>query len=309
MPEYECYRLSIGLKSPLGTPWQADTIIGQLAWMVAFNEGIKGVEEFLSPFIAGDPPFIVSDGFPAGLLPRPLGFKPSAGINDLRSYTREKSKREADFLSLSDFEMTRRGKDSEGEPVASPWEEFQTLHAVISRNSNTTTEESGNLFSTESWVVKQEDDELGASSMNLYLYCLESWREKIQILFQQLSKFGFGRDKSVGLGQFDLMKMEEWKEFEQFDGADGFIALSSFVPDENDPIEAKWSLNIKYGKLGETAGSGNPFKRPFPQIKPGATFFTGEPPRKFYGRILEGIAPGFLKAVQICYCLAVPCRY
>lgn len=308
MSEYECYRLSIGLKSPLGTPWQADTIIGHLAWMVAFNEGAKGVAEFLAPFVAGDPPFIVSDGFPAGLLPRPLGVKESADINDLSSYARERSKRKAQFLKISDFEKARQGKEIEGDPLPSPWEAFETLHATISRKSNTTTDEAGNLFSTESLVLKREDQDYEASTIDLYLHCLKPWREKIEKYFQQLSMIGFGRDKSVGSGQFNILKMEECKGFGSFDGANGFIALSSFVPAEGDPVNGKWALNIKYGKLGENVDYGNPFKRPFLQIKPGAAFYTGGPPKAFYGRVLKDLAPGFPEAVQICYTLAVPCK-
>jgi len=308
VPEYECYRLSIGLKSPLGTPWQADTIIGHLAWMVAFNEGAKGVEEFLAPFVAGDPPFIVSDGFPAGLLPRPLGVKEFADINDLSSYARERSKRKAQFLKISDFEKARQGKEIEGDPLPSPWEEFETLHAAISRKSNTTADEAGNLFSTDSLVIKRDDQDYEASTINLYLYSVKPWIRKIEKLFHQFSLVGMGRDKSVGLGQFDLISMEEWKGFGGFEGANGFIALSSFVPAEYDPVEGKWALNIKYGKLGENAGLGNPFKRPFLQIKPGATFYTGEVSKAFYGRVLTDLAPGFPEAVQVCYCLAVPGR-
>jgi CRISPR-associated protein Csm4 len=276
--------------------------------MVAFNEGVKGVEEFLAPFITGEPPFVVSDGFPTGLLPRPLGVKQQTGINDLASYARERRKLKSEFLKIADFEKARRGKKIEGEPLSSPWEEFETLHATISRKSNTTTDEAGNLFSTESWVIKGEDQDDEASNINVYFYCLKSWREKIERLFQQLSMIGFGRDKSVGSGQFNLLKMEEWKGFGGFDGANGFIALSSFAPAEEDPVNGKWGLNIKYGKLGENAASGNPFKRPFLQITPGATFHTGGPPRAFYGRVLKDLAPSFPEAVQICYTLAVPCK-
>lgn len=306
MVEYECYRLSIGLKSPLGTPLQADTIIGHLAWMVAFNEGAKGVGEFLTPFVAGVPPFVISDGFPTGLIPRPLGIKRSVANNDLTSYSRERSKRRAEFLQISDFEKARRGQEVIGDPVFSPWEEFETLHAAISRKSNTTTDEGGNLFSTESWVIKGEDPGDEVSTIDLYLSCLKSWRDKTEKLFQQLSMIGFGRDKSVGSGRFNLLKMEEWRGFGGFNEANGFTALSSFVPAENDPVEGKWRLNIKFGKLGENAGHGNPFKRPFLQIRPGATFYTGDAPKPFYGRVLPGIAPGFPEAIQVCYCLAVP---
>ena len=69
-----------------------------------------------------------------------------------------------------------------------------------------------------------------------------------------------------------------------------------------------WSVNVKLGKLGEAAGTGNPFKRPLIQIKPGAVFRTGGRPTPFYGRVVKDIAPGMPDAVQICFTLAVPCK-
>jgi CRISPR type III-A-associated RAMP protein Csm4 len=232
--------------------------------------------------------------------------KQAAGIQDIDSYSRERRARKAEFLKAPDFEAARLGQEIKGNPVPSPWEEFETLHAMISRKSNTTTDEAGNLFSTESWGIKQDFAPNGLPTINIYLYCQETWRVKIENLFQDLSTVGFGRDKSVGFGQFEILKMEEWEGFRNFKGANAFIALSSFVPQENDPAEGKWAFNIKYGKLGEIAASKNPFKKPFLQVKPGAAFFTGGPPKPFYGRVLTGLSPSFPEAIQICYCLAVP---
>jgi CRISPR-associated protein Csm4 len=304
--ELKSYRITLRLKSPMGTPWQADTIIGHLAWIERFKNGERGIKEFLSPFLEGKPPFVLSDGFPEDLLPRPYGMKQAAAIQDLDSYSRERRARKAEFLKASDFGAICLGQEIKGHPVPSPWEEFETLHATISRKSNTTSDEAGNLFSTESWCINREFAPNAFQAINIYLYCQETWRARIEDLFRDLSSVGFGRDKSVGLGQFEILKMDEWEGFKKFKGANAFIALSSFVPQENDPIEGRWAFNIKYGKLGETAPSGNPFKRPFLQMKPGAVFFTGGSPKPFYGRVLSNLSPSFPEAIQICYCLAVP---
>jgi len=66
--------LQITLKMESGTltPFQADTIFGHLCWVIAHKEGEKGLEEFLKPFKQGNPPFIISDGFPGELLPKPM---------------------------------------------------------------------------------------------------------------------------------------------------------------------------------------------------------------------------------------------
>ena len=305
MDAYSCYRFIIKLKSPFGTPWQADTIMGHLVWLVAQKEGKEGVKDFLAPFIKGNPPFVLSDGFPAGLLPRPLGYKQKLGAKDLDSYANEKMSRKAEFLTLSDFDAIRLGGEIEIEPVSFPWIGIETLHAVISRETGTTGE-GGNLFTTESWALRQELWREEAI-LSIYVCSLEGWVGKIERMFTDLSLVGFGKDKSVGLGHFEFLGKEEWDGFSGFQEADGFISLSTFVPAVNDPVEGKWAINIKYGKLGENAGNGNPFKKPLLQFKPGAVFYTDKEPKPFYGRVVEGIAPGLPEAIQICYCLAVPC--
>jgi len=304
---YSCYRLIIQLKSPFGTPWQADTIMGHLAWHVAYQEGEEGVKSFLTPFLEGKPPFVLSDGFPSGLLPRPFGQKHKIGVKDLDSYTSEKIRRKTEFLNPSDFQALRLGETVEVGPISSPWIDIETLHAAISRQTGTTGE-GGNLFAAESWVLRQNLWEENRALLSIYLYCEDGWIERIERMFTDLSSVGFGKDKSVGLGHFKFLRKEKWDGFSVFQGANGFISLSTSVPGVNDPTEGRWAINIKYGKLGENAGNGNPFKKPLLQIRPGSTFYTGDEPKPFYGRVVGGIASGFPEAVQICYCLAVPCR-
>lgn len=306
MDTYNCYRLTLRLKSPFGTPWQADTIIGHLAWLVAYQEGKEGIKTFLSPFLEGCPPFVLSDAFPTRLLPRPLGQKLKLQVKDLESYAGERVRHKSEFLNLDDFQAIRLGKNISIDPVSSPWIGIEMLHAAISRETGTT-REGGNLFATESWTLRQELWENNDALISIYVYCKDGWIERVERLFMELSSIGFGKDKSVGLGHFEFLQKEKWDGFSVFEEANGFISLSTFVPGLNDPTEGRWAINIKYGKLGENAGSGYPFKRPLLQIRPGSVFYTGQNPKPFYGRVVEGIAPGFPEAVQICYCLAVPC--
>ncbi len=308
MDAHNCYRLVIGLKAPFGTPWQADTIMGHLAWLVAHQEGKEGVKKFLTPFLEGKPRFVLSDGFPTDLLPRPLGQKQKIRVKDLDSYTNEKVRRKAEFLNLRDFQALRLGEKVEIVPISSPWVDIETLHATISRRTGTTGEE-GNLFATESWTFRKNLLEDNHALISIYLYCEDGWIERIERMFTDLSLVGFGKDKSVGLGHFEILRKEKWDGFTVFQGTNGFISLSTFIPGVDDPTEGRWAINIKYGKLGENAGDGNPFKKPLLQLRSGSTFYTGDVPKPFYGRVVGGIAPGFPEAVQICYCLAVPCRF
>ncbi len=294
MDAYSRYRFIIKLKSPFGTPWQADTIMGHLVWLVAHQGGRRGSKKFPCSFHRGKPPFVISDGFPAGLLPRPLGYRQNPGAKDLDSYANEKVRRKAEFLTLCDFEAIRSGGKIEIDPVSFPWIGIQMLHAAISRETGTTGE-GGNLFATNAWILRHELWKDGEVLLSIYAYILEDWIERMERMVADLSIVGFGKDKSVGLGQFEFLRSEKWDGFSGFKEANGFISLSTFVPAINDPVEGKWAINIKYGKLGENAGDGNPFKKPLLQFKPGAVFYTDEPLSHSMVGWLRTLRRGYLK--------------
>jgi len=66
------YRVRLGLDSASLSAWQSDTIFGHLCWTVRYEEGEEALGEFLAPFLAGEPPLVLSNGFPGDLLPRPV---------------------------------------------------------------------------------------------------------------------------------------------------------------------------------------------------------------------------------------------
>lgn len=324
MSAYRDFRLTLRLLSPLGSPMQSDTLFGHLCWQVRFAEGGDGVRRFLEPFHAGTPPFVLSDAFPAGLLPRPL--LPATGAissaETKADYAEDKRRRKTQFLVADDFPRVLNGQKPAAEPPDKHWEQIVTPHAAINRNTGTTgggddeEERAGNLYETTSWVLaeskkrpKNSDEATTKQSLEIYLRATEKWPEKVEALFQAMSKTGFGGNKSVGLGTFEVEKMEAWDRFNSTAGADAFVSLSSYVPAETDPTDGRGRLRLKHGKLGEQAGGGNPFKRPLLQFEPGAVFSAGGAPRPFYGRLVVGVAPAMPEAVQCGFTLAVPCKW
>ena len=304
MRAYRDYRLRVRLLSPLGTPMQSDTLFGHLAWQVARQEGPEAVAEFLSPFLAGAPPFILSDAFPAGLLPRPLlPFAGRAAEGPRDAYAEAKRRGKAPFVHAEDFPAVTAGIETSPEPVSSPWKTVETPHASIDRNTWTTTP-GGKFFFTEAESLAD-----GYDSVDIYIRATEGWAEKATDLFRDMAPSGFGRDKSVGCGAYEVVALDPWDGFGEVHSADAFISLSTFMPASNDPTDGRWRIRVKRGYLGEMAGEGNPFKRPLIQFEPGAAFRTPEGPAPFYGRMVAGIAPGMPDAVQCGYSLAVPCRW
>ncbi|HRZ84244.1 MAG TPA: hypothetical protein P5069_17475 [Candidatus Hydrogenedentes bacterium] len=297
------YRLRLRLLSPLGTPMQSDTLFGHLAWLEAWRGGEEGVRGFLAPFLGGAPPFVLSDAFPAGLLPRPL-FVPEApggGVPARAGFAAAKRWLKAPFVSAADFAALLAGPAAAA-PHDSPWESAETPHASIDRNTWTTTP-GGQFFSTASLVLGA-----GCDAVDIYVRELaEGGAAWVEAAFHDLAKTGFGRDKSTGAGAFEVAAFDPWDGFAGPAGADGFVSLSTLMPAAADPADGRWRIRVKRGCLGETAGAGNPFKRPLVQLEPGAVFRAGGAPRPWYGRMVSGIAPGMPEAAQCGLALAAPC--
>jgi CRISPR-associated protein Csm4 len=294
------YRIRIALASPTGTPWQSDTLFGHLCWQVAYGVLDMTIEEFLKPFVAGRPPFVLSDGFPAGCLPRPLFGAPVAMAETLDDYAAHKRSAKAAYVTFADFGRLCRGEAAENGPRDNPWEDVQAPHATISRETGTTGTE-GSFFTTVTQTLKD-------GAVDVYLRVLEDgWLERVRLLLETLSKTGFGRDKSTGAGEFTVTGLEP-VELPAVPGANAFVNLSSMVPAPEDPTEGRYRLRTKFGKISE-GGAENPFKRPLLQIEPGAVFRAEGGIRPCYGCMVHKIAPGDARVVQNCYGLAVACKW
>jgi CRISPR-associated protein Csm4 len=298
----EDFRLRLKLRSPTGTAWHSDTMFGHLCWQVAYGALDISIKEFLKPFLEGNPPFVLSDGFPADLLPRPLLPFIPAVANTPEEYGKLKRWKKARYFSIDDFLLIREGKQPKGEPHHDPWIPILTPHASLDRNTLSTGEKGeGGFYETESMALDHQPPEI-----DFYVRCQPGWDNKVKELFAATAKSGFGKDKSIGSGAFEIEGIEPFGRFAKLPQANGFISLSSMVPAENDPIDARYRLRTKYGKLGEGSQE-NPFKRPLLQMEPGAAFKVAGQLKEFYGRVVTDIAPGKAEAIQNCYSLVVPC--
>ena len=291
------YRIKLKCKSSILTSLHADTIFGHLCWMVAHFEGDDALKKFLHPFRNEKPPFIISDGFPGDLLPRP--FSTQFMIDDPKKI---KEIKKIQMLSIDDFNCVRRGELCSLTLPQKIETTMVTTHSSISRLTNSTFEEGG-LYSLEETFIH---------SITIYLKVIsDEWKDKVIELFNKLSKSGYGKKKSIGKGQFDVISVKNFCAFKDIEKADGFVTLSHFCPAENDPTEGLYKTFVKYGKLGEEFNyCGNPFKKPLVMIKAGSIFRTDKHPKEFYGRIIQdGIAPAKPDVVQYAYAFAIPIIY
>lgn len=286
-------RIRLDIHSGTLTPFQADTIFGHLCWVVAYRGTDKDLQQFLEPFKNGSPPFTISDGFPAGFLPKPLSTEfnidDPAGRKELKAL---------DFLAVEDFNRVRKGASFKPQHIEVPLSTTTVTHNTVSRLTQTTPPEGG-VYSIE---------ETFTPCVDVYVKVIsEAWISRVAELFEELSKTGYGRRKSIGKGQFSVSGITEW-QFERIEGANGFVTLSNFCPRSEDPTQGLYKTFVKYGKLGgHFTFCGNAFKRPLVMIRTGSVFNTGGDPKEFYGRMVqEHIAPAKPEVVQYAYAFTVP---
>jgi len=305
----------IDLAVPCGfiTPWHADTIFGHLCWAAERHGGFRhfeGAGGLIDLFRSDDPPFILSDGFPAGLLPMPITLKsryqPTNQEDlDRRHYALLKRIKKRQYLTLSQFQAFQRGETPDLSDEQKGFSSATSLHNRISRLTNATGE-LGSLFELEEFFAPD-------GRLEIYTKVSDGFEDDLRQLLEHVAKGGFGAKKSTGKGAFKLDRFLPFDGFELLDlensqggGVAGFVSLSHFVPAQGDPTDGAYKIMVKYGKLGEEKTyCGQPFKKPLIMLKPGAVFRT-VPVKPHYGRLVEGIAYTDPSVVQYGFAFSVP---
>ncbi|MBM3216468.1 hypothetical protein FJZ36_16340 [Candidatus Poribacteria bacterium] len=289
MTEMTLYRSRIRLRSPSGTKWQADTLFGHWCWWRVRRAGEEGLCAALGRYVAHEPLFLLSDGFPAGSLPRPMSIAPPTGDElDNRpkpervdAAKRRKADRDRLWLTVDGFNAARNGDALEPRHFTQP---AMILHSrtmnQIDRRTGTAGSEGGQLFQfTEHWIPV----------VDIYWKILPEAVSLVTDFLDDLRRSGYGRRRSIGYGAIHDIDFAPCDAFAPVQEPNGFVTLSRFVPAQDDPTDGAWRLAVKYGKLGEElANRGRPFKKPIIQIEAGAVFRTAVP-RSHYGRLIEWV--------------------
>jgi len=82
------YKVTLELRSSLGTPLAADTLWGHIAWGIRYREGESALLAWLDRYDQPEPPLVISNPLPAGFFPRPQIPPPFVSNQD---HTREKA--------------------------------------------------------------------------------------------------------------------------------------------------------------------------------------------------------------------------
>ncbi len=283
------HRVRIRLEAPLGTPLHSGTLFGHLCWARREMDGEAALVAWLSELPSA--PWALSDGFPPGLLPRPL-LRARIARPTQESWTieeLEERKRTAKYAwidadawrrlraavthetlrpHLKGFEAILRARRG-GERNVGEKEFTGTVvriaHNRIDRCTGSTPEEGGLYFVDEDWSYTIE------GRRDIYLRAPADANE-IRSLFEVVGETGFGRDATWGRGTFAVEDIAPADWLDETDG-NRLMSLSHGVLTENmdDP---RYRLETHFGKLGVGMlhRTAVPWKRPILLARPGCTF-------------------------------------
>jgi len=314
------YKITIKPISSYCSPLQSDTLFGAFCWSYLYEYGESALQKLINNYKNGVPDIIFSNAFPSNRLPMPVGLNESMEETTLletkqeryKKYITDKSQKQTATISLDRFNDmingNRRAEELDNgctlEPREEPWLEWRNM---VSRETDAVENIDGasSLFEVEQFFTEDLFD--------IYLYATFTPVILKDVLTKMFS-YGIGAQRSVGKGGFQLEgEVEPFCGFRYPLEPNGFVALSNFVPQRDDPTEGNYRAFVKYPKVSYTEKSeDSPFKKPIIFLQAGSVFRV-QPVKKFYGSCVEHIAlkDGAVSDEIIigAYTIAIPCYF
>ncbi|MFC6687721.1 type III-A CRISPR-associated RAMP protein Csm4 [Jhaorihella thermophila] len=281
------FRVTLRLTAPLGTPLVGPTLFGQVCWAILDSDGESALSDWLDD---PDRAWTVSDGFPAGYLPRPLVTPRVLSPDDLETI---KQRKKRIYVSRAAWLEHRGNWDEARLPIdaliAEPSLPRRMAHNHVHRSGRGTLEEGGLFFLEEDWRFSASGGDAGIDPglIDVYVSTADD-RDRVKRTLSAIGQQGYGRDASTGRGRWDVLSVEEDRELADCDGS-RMVSLSRGVIDPDKMGAPLWRLEAHYGRTGPqlSLAGGSPFKRPVLLTRPGMTFS----PKAAgpYGRMLGGL--------------------
>lgn len=270
------------------SPWShwptSDLLMGQLAWAYRDCYSDEKMGSWLQEFVAGDPPFVVSDAWPAGSLPRPNGFPRRIGSAQamdktavIAAYQRRKQFKRQRLIAAEDF-WRFVVEDTDGEdfrlhegPVG-----MATLHTGINRETGGALE--GGLF--------VRDGQWNAGPVTVYVQTRDP--RLTEMLARVIAYQGIGGNLSRGYGQVEWGEWAPWT-VPAVPTPTAEIWLGHGVPALDGPPGLAYRLHTKFGRVWGPHHQ-SPWKAPIMQVEPGAVWPLRKPWKGWTGRALTAVA-------------------
>ena len=315
-------KLKLKLKSGLLSELQSDTIFGHFAWRFKEHHGDEKLEEFLELFVNGNPVFTISDGlfeknskvyFPKPLKLTQPKFENKVKKERIKNFIAQKESKSRKLITLEQLNYYLNGDlvNFDKSITATVTEDYPIfkydlrVHVEIDRKT----------FSSKDHKLFTENPKFLDKNTSLVVLVKilnqVQWDDyKCEDILKNVFEIGYGKKKSSGYGQFEVLTFDDYDKFSEPNDANGFITLSQYLPSDKDKIEdAYYNINVKYGKFGEEKSSSqNPFKPPMLLMKPGSCFLVYER-KEFYGRAIKGFTDYQPKAVHNGIAFSLACRF
>ncbi len=311
-------KLKLKLKSGLLSELQSDTIFGHFCWRMKEQIGDSKLSEFINLYHENKPVFTLSDG----LLEKDniVFFKKPYINTEFKTETKSKRERISNFLkqkelktkshiTLDQLNLFLNGDINTYEksfdlpeikdlkiPILK-----QDLRVSVEIDRETMSAKKSQLFSYNPNYIETEFDD---TYFVIFIKILDENKYNAldcEDILKSVFEIGFGKKKSSGYGQFEVVGVEDFNQFNIINEGKGFLALGNYLPYAKDNLQnGFYDYIVKYGKLGESLSkSDNPFKKPMIFFTSGSCFYNNEC-KDFYGRVTDNseISPSNSFAVQ-----------
>lgn len=270
---YVLHRATIALHTPLGTPLAGDTLFGQLCWALRDAAGSDALGKALEGYTQGKPWLVVSDGFPAGCLPRPT--LPQVFEPERKPEERKAAKKKHWLPAVRSTEPMRKlladGLQTDAEAYGQAPVATSQSHNTLNRLSGTTGKGEFAPY------TQMQTFHAAGQRIDIYLVIdtARTSAEQVTQLLAAVGAAGFGRDASIGLGKFALVGSPVAAPFGARPAGNAWLSLGPCAPQGQGfcPQRSYYQALTRFGRHGDMAVHGaSPFKRPLLLARAGGVF-------------------------------------
>jgi len=337
------YGITIQPTSSFGTPLKGDTIFGHFCWQAAEDPALLtgGLDQWITRYV--DAPFAVfSSAWPVlrqgnntlYALARPVGLVPKDKEQSSRRQRIERNKadKKRKWL-LVDDSMQVNVKDEylktdedlfglfmesrtpvEAKPLRLLSRDQKKLCTSVNQAHNSINRLTMSTGSGE-FAPFAHDNFQYLPGLSLVIFAAVDEQalnaDQLQIAFERIGSWGFGRDASTGLGRFTVESVKEhaWPQAKASDTA--CFTLGPAVPGKNTFERCYGEPFTRFGRHGAAlACSDNPFKKPVIMADEGAVLYPVD--RKVFaspyvGTAVTDVSVADKRTVVQGYTLYLPC--
>lgn len=291
------HRARLALHTAFGSALAGDTLFGQLCWALREAAGEGELLRRLDGYTDGHPWLVLSDGFPAGHLPRPtlprriaeqLAPRPA----DSRSATARKAARQKRWLAV----RAQGGRLSIDPRLAVDDAEAYGQAPRRQMQAHNTHDRLGGRTGKDAFAPYGMPQTFHAAGQGIDLYLVvddqRGTAAEVGGLLTAVGQTGFGRDAGIGLGKFSVEEIAA-VSFVVSDAANAYWTLAPCAPQGQGFSSAAsyWQVLTRFGRHGNIdACRGTPFKTPVLLAATGAVLVPVAPftPRLFVGQGIGG---------------------